>query len=150
MLFKNKEENSKQKQLEKERKVQEEERKKQEESQRKQDEFNKILLKEKTDIKYKETINQMTIEEIRNPGSHKTYFKVDRIGEGAFFELSKSVQDATIFLNKIIYHQNQIINICALGEDYLLKDYIVTYWQIDDRKLIIYNKIKEFIENEPL
>lgn len=143
MFFKNKEEVLKQKQLEREMKIQEEERIKQEE-------FNKILLKKKIDEKYKETIQKMIIEEIRFPGSHKTYFKVDRIGEGLFFGFSKSIEDANKFLNKIIFHQKQIINISARGDDSLLKDYIVTYWEIDDRNLKIYDKVKENITNEPL
>ena len=149
MFFKNKGEILKQKQLEKEMKIQDEERKRQEEERVKQEELNKILLKQKIDAKYEETINKMIIEEIRLPGSHKTYFKVDRIGEGLFFGFSKSIEDANKFLNKIIFNQNQIINISARGDDSLLKDYIVTYWEIDDRNLETYNKVKEDISNEP-
>lgn len=146
MFFKNKEEALNKKEIEKELKLQEDEINKQEEELKKQEEFNKILLEEK----YIKTIQEMIIEEIRLPGTHKTYFKVDRIGEGLFWGFSKTTEEATKFLNEIIYNQKQVINICARGDDSLLQDYIVTYWKIDDRNKIIYNQIKEEIKNELL
>ncbi len=102
---------------------------------------------EKISKKYNEVIREMILEEARSPGTHMTRFQVDRIGEGFFLKVPKNTREATNFLNSIIFHRSQIVNISARGDDSLLKDYIVTYWTIDDTNQEIYNSVVNSIDN---
>lgn len=105
-------------------------------------EKNKIIKEE-----YGLAIKAMVMEEVNSPGTHPTFFRVERIGEGYFLDSPKTTKDAANFLNQLITHRSQIINICARGDDSLLKDYIVTFWDIEDIDKKIYNEIVESVNN---
>lgn len=71
---------------------------------------------------------KMIIEESRNPGTYPTEIGIARIGEGMFLKIGKSVEEARKFINSLILHRVQIINISARADTGLLDEYIVTYW----------------------
>lgn len=95
---------------------------------------------------FKTVMTPKILEEYKNPGTYPTKINVQRTGEGFFVQVGKTTVDATNFINSIICHRCQIINIAAKADKHLLDQYIVTYWYIDgDINTFnqIYNKLKE-------
>lgn len=68
-------------------------------------------------------------EEIMKPGTHDTTIKIRTHGEG-LFGVGKSTDKIESWLNSVIKHRGQIINISAKRDQGLIEDYIVTYWDI--------------------
>ena len=85
------------------------------------------------------------LEEHRSPGTYPTRINVARTGEGFFIQVGKNTVEATNFINSILCHRCQVINISAKADKSLLDQYIVTYWYIEGECEIfneIYNRIK--------
>ena len=109
---------------------------------------NKISDKELKNLAWEEFKKVMTpkiLEEYKNPGTYQTKINVARTGEGFFVQVGKNTVEATNFINSIICHRCQVMNISAKADKSLLDQYIVTYWYIEGEAEIfneIYNKIK--------
>lgn len=111
---------------------------------------NKLNQKQIRALAWEEFKKEMTpkiLEELRNPGTYATSINVMRTGEGIFLDSTKTAADATNFINSLICHRCQIINISAKAEKAWLDQYIVTYWYIDG-EAEIFNKILERVQNE--
>lgn len=94
---------------------------------------------------FRQVMLPKVLEEYRNPGTYPTKINVARTGEGFFIEVGKNTVEATNFINSIVCHRCQVMNISAKADKFLLEQYIVTYWYIEGESEIfneIYNKIK--------
>lgn len=69
------------------------------------------------------------IEEAKNPGTHETIIKVASNGEG-LLGIEKTVSKIEKWVNTVIKHRCQIINISVKRDKGLIDDYTVTYWDI--------------------
>lgn len=110
---------------------------------------NKVNDKEIRAMAWEEFKKEMTpkvLEEAKSPGTYPTKINVARIGEGFFIEVGKTTVEATNFINSIVCHRCQVMNISAKADKHLLDQYIVTYWYIENQDDIfnkIYNRIKQ-------
>ena len=85
------------------------------------------------------------LEEAKTPGTYPTIINVARTGEGHFVQVGKTTAEATQFINSIVCHRCQVMNISTKADKSLLDQYIVTYWYIDGEAKIyneIYNRVK--------
>ena len=85
------------------------------------------------------------LEEAKTPGTYPTKINVARTGEGHFVQVGKTTAEATQFINSIVCHRCQVMNISTKADKSLLDQYIVTYWYIDGEAKIyneIYNRVK--------
>ena len=108
----------------------------------------KISEKELRAIAWEEFKKEMLpkiLEESKNPGTYPTKINVARTGEGHFVQVGKTTAEATEFINSIVCHRCQVMNISTKADKSLLDQYIVTYWHIDGEAKIyneIYNRVK--------
>lgn len=96
---------------------------------------------------FRQVMLPKVLEEYRNPGTYPTKINVARTGEGFFIEVGKNTVEATNFINSIVCHRCQVMNISAKADKFLLEQYIVTYWYIEGESEI-FNEIFNRLKNE--
>lgn len=96
---------------------------------------------------FRKEITPKVLEEFKNPGTYPTKINVMRTGEGIFLDSNKTAADAAKFINNVVCHRCQIINISAKADKAWLDQYIVTYWYIED-EANIFNEILKKVQNE--
>ena len=108
----------------------------------------KVSEKELRAIAWEEFKKEMLpkiLEEAKTPGTYPTKINVARTGEFHFVQVGKNTAEATQFINSIVCHRCQVMNISTKADKSLLDQYIVTYWYIDGEAKIyneIYNRVK--------
>ena len=107
------------------KKEKEKEAREKEEQEREKKKIEEEIQKQKLE-KY---IGKAIKEEILKPGTHDTTIKIRTHGEG-LFGVGKTTDKIENWVNSIIKHRGQIINISAKRDQGLIEDYIVTYWDI--------------------
>ena len=87
----------------------------------------KVSEKELRAIAWEEFKKEMLpkiLEEAKTPGTYPTKINVARTGEGHFVQVGKTTAEATQFINSIVCHRCQVMNISTKADKSLLDQYI--------------------------
>ncbi|WP_066875199.1 hypothetical protein [Clostridium mediterraneense] len=86
------------------------------------------LAEEERRKKLKRFMRKATLDEIRNPGMYRTLMRVRDIAEDGV-QIKNSI-DIEKWLNKLVYNRAQIIDIYCNKDKNIIKEYVVTYWEV--------------------
>lgn len=86
------------------------------------------LKEEEKRKKLKKFLRKATIDEIRNPGMYKTLMRVRDINEDGV-KIIDSL-DVEKWINRLIFNRAQIIDIYCSKDKNVIKDYVLTYWEV--------------------
>ena len=86
---------------------------------------------------FKKEMLPKILEEAKTPGTYPTKINVARTGEGHFVQVGKTTAEATQFINSIVCHRCQVMNISTKADKSLLDQYIVIIVIIAPTKVAI-------------